>query len=224
MDIIGPITPKSNSDWQYILAATDYFSKWAEAGTYREVKATTIIDFIRTQIIYRYGVHRYIVTDNSTPFRNKVMDHFCQKFCIQQRTSLAYNPEANGLADEFNKMPCKILKKIIGTHKKSWDEKLGEALWAYRTSFQTTTKSTPYSLVYGTEAVLPLERRTHDRGVCSVATCRARVTRKAATRSTTVTRVLLVSDDTSLQQKSTDQVIPKRRLGAGSQTANALYE
>ncbi|KAG9450526.1 hypothetical protein H6P81_010491 [Aristolochia fimbriata] len=142
---------------QYILAATDYFSKWAEAAAYREVKATTIADFIRTQIIYRYGVPQYIVTNNGTPFRNKVMDCFCEKFRIQQRTSSAYNPTANGLVEAFNKTLCKILKKTIGANKKSWDEKLGEALWAYRTSFRTPTQSTPYLLVYGTEAVLPLE-------------------------------------------------------------------
>ncbi|KAG9458315.1 hypothetical protein H6P81_002823 [Aristolochia fimbriata] len=157
MDIISPISPKSDSDRQYILAATDYFSKWAEAAAYREVKATTVIDFIRTQIIYRYGVPRYIIMDNCTPFKNKVMDRFCKKFRIQQRTSTAYNPAANGLVEAFNKMLCKILKKTIGADKRSWDEKLGEALWAYRTSFRTPTQSTPYSLVYGTEAVLPLK-------------------------------------------------------------------
>ncbi|KAG9442391.1 hypothetical protein H6P81_018245 [Aristolochia fimbriata] len=111
MDIIGPISPKFDSDWQYILAATDYFSKWAEAAAYREVKATTVVDFIRTQIIYRYGVPRYIMTDNGTPFKNKVMDHFCEKFRIQQRTSTAYNPAANGLAEAFNKTLCKIFKE-----------------------------------------------------------------------------------------------------------------
>ncbi|KAG9442204.1 hypothetical protein H6P81_018058 [Aristolochia fimbriata] len=58
MDIIGPITPNSDSDRQYILAATDYFSKWPKAAAYREVKATTIANRIRTQIIYRYGVPR----------------------------------------------------------------------------------------------------------------------------------------------------------------------
>ncbi|RVW66562.1 hypothetical protein CK203_064615 [Vitis vinifera] len=31
------------------------------------------------------------------------------------------------------------------------------ALWAYRTSFRTSTGATPYSLVYGMEAVLPVE-------------------------------------------------------------------
>ncbi|KAG9444837.1 hypothetical protein H6P81_016177 [Aristolochia fimbriata] len=104
MDIIGPITPKSDSNRQYILAATDYFSKWAEAAAYREGKAITVVYFIRTQIIYRYGVPRYIQTDNGTPFRNRVTDRFCEKFCILQRTSSAYNPAANGLAEAFNKM------------------------------------------------------------------------------------------------------------------------
>ncbi|KAG9444831.1 hypothetical protein H6P81_016171 [Aristolochia fimbriata] len=136
----GPITPKSDSDREYILAATDYFSKWAEAAAYREVKATTVANFIRTQIIYRYGVPRYIVTNNGTPFRNR-----------------AYNPATNGLAEAFNKTLCKILKKTIGDNKKSWDEKPNEALWAYRTSFRSPTQSTPYSLVYITEVVRPLE-------------------------------------------------------------------
>ncbi|KAG9458279.1 hypothetical protein H6P81_002787 [Aristolochia fimbriata] len=144
MDIIGPITPKSDSERQYILAATDYFSKWAEAAAYREVKAITVVDFIRTQIIYRYGVPRYIMTDNGTPFRNRVMDRFCEKFCIQQWTSSDYNPAANGLVEAFNKTLCKILKKMVGAHKKSWDEKLPEALWAYRTTARTPTQSTPY--------------------------------------------------------------------------------
>ena len=31
------------------------------------------------------------------------------------------------------------------------------ALWGYRTSIQTSTGATPYSLVYGMEAVLPIE-------------------------------------------------------------------
>ena len=40
---------------------------------------------------------------------------------------------------------------------RDWAEKLPFALWAYRTSFRTSTGATPYSLVYGMEAVLPVE-------------------------------------------------------------------
>ena len=34
-----------------------------------------------------------------------------------------------------------------------------EALWAYRTTYRTTTEATPYSLAFGVEAVSPLERQ-----------------------------------------------------------------
>ena len=40
---------------------------------------------------------------------------------------------------------------------RDWSENLPFALWAYRTSFRTSTGATLYSLVYGMEAVLPVE-------------------------------------------------------------------
>ena len=35
--------------------------------------------------------------------------------------------------------------------------KLTVALWAYRTTYKVTTQTTPFSLVYGLEATLPIE-------------------------------------------------------------------
>ncbi|KAM3001205.1 hypothetical protein FF2_037524 [Malus domestica] len=64
LDVVGPITPKSSAGEAYILAATDYFSKWAEAIPLREVKKETVVRFIKEHIIHRYGVPRYIITDN----------------------------------------------------------------------------------------------------------------------------------------------------------------
>ena len=66
-----------------------------------------------------------------------------------------YNAPANGLVEAFNKTLCNLLKKIFDKSKRDWHERVGEALWAYR----TPTQATPYSLVYGVEAVLPLERQ-----------------------------------------------------------------
>ena len=40
---------------------------------------------------------------------------------------------------------------------RDWSEKLHFALWAYRTSFCTSTGTTPFSLVYGMKAVLPVQ-------------------------------------------------------------------
>ena len=50
----------------------------------------------------------------------------------------------------------RILQRMVETSQ-DWSENLLFALWAYRTSFRTSTKATPSSLVYGIEAVLLIE-------------------------------------------------------------------
>ena len=68
-----------------------------------------------------------------------------------------YHAPANGLAEAFNKTLCNLLKKVVAKSKRDWHERLGEALWAYRTTYKTPMQSTPYALVYSVEAVLLLE-------------------------------------------------------------------
>ena len=56
----------------------------------------------------------------------------------------------------MNKNIKRILQRMVETSR-DWLEKLIFALWAYRTSFHTSTGATPYSLVYGMEAMLLVE-------------------------------------------------------------------
>ena len=51
----------------------------------------------------------------------------------------------------------KLIKKKIEENPKRWHEVLSEALWAHRISRHGATKVTPFELVYGQEAILPVE-------------------------------------------------------------------
>ena len=62
----------------------------------------------------------------------------------------------NGAIEAANKNIKRILRKMV-ENSRDWSEKLPFALWAYRTYFRTSTGATLYSLVYGMEAVLPIE-------------------------------------------------------------------
>ena len=46
---------------------------------------------------------------------------------------------------------------MVGENKTSWHLQLFSALWAYRTSVKTSSGFTPFQLVYGIEAILPIE-------------------------------------------------------------------
>jgi hypothetical protein len=71
--------------------------------------------------------------------------------------SSPYYAQANGQAEDSNKVLIKIIKKRIKDNRRRWHEKLTEALWAHGTSRHRATKVTPLELVYGQEAVLPME-------------------------------------------------------------------
>ena len=51
----------------------------------------------------------------------------------------------------------KLIKKKIEENPRRWHKVLCEALWAHRISRYGGTKVTPFELVYGQEAVLPVE-------------------------------------------------------------------
>ena len=71
--------------------------------------------------------------------------------------SYPYNPQSNGQVESFNKILKQMLSNTVSESQKDWHERIHEALWSYRTSTRRSTGTTPFNLVYGAEAVLPVE-------------------------------------------------------------------
>lgn len=61
IDVVGPIYPPSSRGHRFILAATDYFSKWAEAVPLVKVKAVNLIKFMCQNIICRFEIPQRII-------------------------------------------------------------------------------------------------------------------------------------------------------------------
>ncbi|KAE8678980.1 hypothetical protein F3Y22_tig00111402pilonHSYRG00591 [Hibiscus syriacus] len=156
IDVIGAITPKASNGHCFILVAIDYFTKWVEAASYTNIKRSTVCKFIKKEIVCRYGLPERIITDNALNLNNKMMTELCTQFKIKHANSVAYRPKMNGAVEAANKNIKRIITKTTETYK-DWHEKLPFALYAYRTTVRTSTGATPFSLVYGMEAVLPIE-------------------------------------------------------------------
>nr|KYP68951.1 Pol polyprotein [Cajanus cajan] len=156
MDVIGPIEPKASNGHRFILVAIDYFTKWVEATSCAHVTRKVVVNFVRKNIICCYGIPDKIITNNGSNLNNKMMTELCDSFKIQHHNSSPYRPKMNGAVEAANKNIKKIIQKMVVTHK-DWHEMLPYALHGYRTSVRTSTGATPFSLVYGMEAVLPIE-------------------------------------------------------------------
>ena len=56
-----------------------------------------------------------------------------------------------------NKIIKQNLKTKLEEHKGVYADELAKVLRAYRTTFRTSTRETPFSLAYGAEAMIPVE-------------------------------------------------------------------
>ncbi|XP_072064413.1 uncharacterized protein [Arachis hypogaea] len=68
-----------------------------------------------------------------------------------------YRNHANGQVEAANKILISLIKKHIENRPRTWHETLSQVLWAYRNSPRGSTGTSPFKLVYGHDAILPLE-------------------------------------------------------------------
>ena len=110
----------------------------------------------KKEIICRYGLLERIIFDNGLNLNNDMITEECTRFKIKHHNSVPYRPKMNSAVEAANKNVKKIIAKATKTNK-DWHEKLPFALHTYRTEVRTSTRATPYSLVYKMEVVLPIE-------------------------------------------------------------------
>jgi hypothetical protein len=65
MDIVGPLPETTNGN-KYVLVAIDHYSKWCEAWPVKEHDVCIVAKFLENEVICRYGVPKYILTNNGS--------------------------------------------------------------------------------------------------------------------------------------------------------------
>ena len=139
------------------MVVTELFTKWVEAVAMKKAIGSSVANFLRENIICRFGVSNKIISNNNTLFLNKDVRCLTTWYSISHKTSTPYYPKGNGQAETSNKRLLKILGKMTKENGKGWKKELPTALWAHRTAKSQATRASSFSLVYSTEAVIPID-------------------------------------------------------------------
>ena len=156
MDVVGPL-PRTEAGNRFILVVSDYFTKWPEAFDLKDHKAETIAAVLVDEVICRHGVPLSIHTDQGRDFESTLLKNMCELLEVEKTRTTAYHPESDGLVERLNKTLVTMLRTCVDEEQKNWDTLLPKILLGYRTSVQTTTGYSPFRLVYGREAMLPVD-------------------------------------------------------------------
>ncbi|XP_027151834.1 uncharacterized protein LOC113751886 [Coffea eugenioides] len=78
VDVIGAIDPPASNRHRIILVAIEYFTKWVEAASYKNVIKKVVSNFLRDHIICRFGVLERLIIDNARNLNNDIIDGLCE--------------------------------------------------------------------------------------------------------------------------------------------------
>ena len=139
------------------MVGTSYFTKWVEAEPLANIRDVDAKKFIWRNIITWFEVPHAFISDNGLQFDSKNLKRYYCDLGITNRYSTPAYPQGNGQVEAVNKVIINGLKKRLEDAKGRWVEELPHILWTYRTTPRRSTGETPFSMIYGAKAVLPLE-------------------------------------------------------------------
>lgn len=86
-------------------------------------------------------------------------DELCRLSGVESRLTSAYHPQTNGLDERWNQTLQHQLLKFVEKEQfeSEWDLYLDSILFSYRVSQQDSTRYSPFFLVYGRHARLPVQ-------------------------------------------------------------------
>jgi transposase InsO family protein len=116
-----------------------------------------VIEFITEHIIHRFVIPQTLTIDQGTSFMSKEVREFAESYKFKLLNSSPYYAQAKGHAESSNRTFISLIKMKKSDHPKHWHNVLYEAFWAHKVSKHRATKVSSFELVYGQQAVLPME-------------------------------------------------------------------
>jgi Integrase zinc binding domain/Integrase core domain len=155
IDIMGPF-PVTARQRRFLLVIVDYFTRWIEIFPMRTITSTDIVEVLINQVFARYGLPRYILSDNGPQFVSNLFSEFCRSLKIRQKFTANYHPQTN-MTERVNRTLKPLIAIFAQEHPHSWDKEIQQLAFAIRTSVNETTGETPAFLMFGRDPIIPLD-------------------------------------------------------------------
>ena len=157
MDLITQL-PKTRSGNDAIVVWVCKYSKLRHyAACKTAISAPVLARLFLTTIVRHHGMPERIISDRDPRFTA----HFWRAFWTSLGSTLdmgaAYHPESDGQTENANKTLEIMLRSVVDFTQDDWDEHLAAAELAFNSSKNETTGFTPFYLVYGREARMPID-------------------------------------------------------------------
>ena len=140
-----------------ILVVTDHFTRYAQAFPAKDQKATTVAKILCERYFVHYGLPARIHSDQGRDFESKLIQDLLKMLGIRKSRTTPYHPQGDPQPERFNRTLLSMLGTLDPKQKQRWSQKISQLVHAYNCSQNDATGYSPYLLMFGREARLPVD-------------------------------------------------------------------
>jgi len=156
IDLIGPF-PLTSAGNRYAIVAVDYLTKWAICKAVPSASSKEVVDFFVRNVVLQHGAPVFLISDRGKCLTAKFSEELFKALETNHLITTAYHPQCNGLAERYNHTFADMISMYVNSLHNDWDRYVDFVTFAYNTSRQESTGVSPFFLLYGREAVLPID-------------------------------------------------------------------
>ena len=115
----------------------------------KSVTTSSVAQIFMDQIFRLHGIPSSIVSDRDATFTSHFWTELFRLTGTKLKMSSGYHPQTHGQIEVTNKCLETYLHCFTSEQQHQWEKWLPLVEWWYNTSYHTTSKMTPYEVVYG---------------------------------------------------------------------------
>jgi hypothetical protein len=150
--------PRTKRGRDSIFVVADRFSKIAHFITWhKRDNASHVANLFFSEIVHLHGVLNTTVLNRDAKF----LSHFWRTLWFKLGTKLflstTCHPQTNGQTEVANHTLSTLLRVVLKSNLKLWEECLPHIKFSYNRFVHSTTKLSPFQLVYGFNPRAPID-------------------------------------------------------------------
>ena len=104
-----------------------------------------------------FGAPAYLVSDQGKAFTGHLITNLCELYGMQKLRTSPYHAQTNGQVERMNQTIICMIGKLEQNKKARWSKHLPEMLSAYNGTHSAVTGNSPYFLLFGRKARMPVD-------------------------------------------------------------------
>lgn len=148
--------PKSKG-FEVVWVVVDRLSKYAcFILLKRPFSAKSLAEVFVKEVVCLHGIPQAIVSDRDPIFMSMFWKELLRILGTQLNISSAYHPKTDGQTEVTNHCLEAYLRYFVVEQPRTWADWLPWAEFWFNTSFQVSTGTTPFEVVYGRKPPTPM--------------------------------------------------------------------